>query len=587
MSLKIKKDGLSVEIKIWDFETMETEAIVNPTDGIFFGSGGLDGAIHERAGKELDLACRAFGKLEGGKTVVTEGYQLPVKKIVHVAVPSYKPENMKTMEQCYYSAIQAVSLGENMCRSMMIPLLGIGSRGWGPNESMRCAWKAILQYAEDMGAGYFGQDKLRKIIIACNQKTYDSVKVYRKNMGHLFLKTPEQWYHHGNLFLWEYLKWRLSKYEIVQAIPSAVGVLRIIAKIIVELTSKPLEKGETLYVMKNEEYGKLSGFPIQCDFWLDVAIPLLLENFCDHYEELGLPPMETIEILIGNHQWTIPKDCEYYFNSMRGEKNKVFVLKSIPAEKKKLALKEVGFQYSPAVENALKICFDAHKDQKDNSGLPYVFHPFHLAEQMETEDEICTALLHDVVEDSPYTIEDLKKAGFHETVTDAVALLTHNPDVPYMDYVRAIRKNKVARKVKMADLTHNSDPKRKVIETEWERRRAGKYRIAKAILEDDWYDHYMGHYRKTIPLDDKRLCFLSVFYDLDGIVKKYSLDVEAASDSHTEFGPEAIQIIKKKMGCKNSFPEALSDYFEDHSEWEFRMLLNKCKVKYDVFQYGD
>jgi len=78
MSFKIKKDGFSVEIKIWDFETMETEAIVNPTDGIFSGSGGLDGAIHKRAGKELDLACRRSESWKGAKLWLQKatGFQL-------------------------------------------------------------------------------------------------------------------------------------------------------------------------------------------------------------------------------------------------------------------------------------------------------------------------------------------------------------------------------------------------------------------------------------------------------------------------------------------------------------------------------
>ena len=252
-----------------------------------------------------------------------------------------------------------------------------------------------------------------------------------------------------------------------------------------------------------------------------------------------------------------------------------------------IKMKEVGLQYSPAVDKALKICFDAHKDQRDHGGIPYVFHPFHLAEQMETEDEICTALLHDVVEDSEYTLDNLRMAGFNENVIDAVALLTHDLEVPYMNYIRAIRKNKIARKVKLADLAHNSDPKRKAIETEWEKKRARKYQIAKAILEEDWYDGSLKHYRKRIPLDDKRLYFLSVFYESGGIVKKYSLDVESASDSHTEFGPEAIQVMKEAWGSTNSFPEALSEYLETHSDWNFRNLLTRCNVEHHVFYYGD
>ena len=63
----------------------------------------------------------------------------------------------------------------------------------------------------------------------------------------------------------------------------------------------------------------------------------------------------------------------------------------------------MGIKYTPLTKKAMMICFEIHKNQKDKSGMPYVFHPFHLAEQMETEDEICTALLHDVAEDSDCT----------------------------------------------------------------------------------------------------------------------------------------------------------------------------------------
>ena len=70
--------------------------------------------------------------------------------------------------------------------------------------------------------------------------------------------------------------------------------------------------------------------------------------------------------------------------------------------------------YTDLTKKALKLCFAAHKEQQDKSGLPYVFHPFHLAEQMEDELTTVTALLHDVVEDSPYTLTDLREMGFPE-----------------------------------------------------------------------------------------------------------------------------------------------------------------------------
>jgi (p)ppGpp synthase/HD superfamily hydrolase len=116
--------------------------------------------------------------------------------------------------------------------------------------------------------------------------------------------------------------------------------------------------------------------------------------------------------------------------------------------------------YTPLTKKAMIICFEAHKYQKDKSGLPYVFHPFHLAEQMNDETTTIIALLHDVVEDTDITFDDLKSAGFPEEVTDALRLLTHSPDVPYMDYIANIKNNKSAKEVKLADLRHNSDMSR-------------------------------------------------------------------------------------------------------------------------------
>ena len=89
--------------------------------------------------------------------------------------------------------------------------------------------------------------------------------------------------------------------------------------------------------------------------------------------------------------------------------------------------------YTELTKKALKISFEAHKNQLDKSGMPYVFHPFHLAEQMDDEYSTCVALLHDVVEDTGITLEDLKAQGFPEEVTDAVALMTHDDGTPYFE----------------------------------------------------------------------------------------------------------------------------------------------------------
>ena len=108
--------------------------------------------------------------------------------------------------------------------------------------------------------------------------------------------------------------------------------------------------------------------------------------------------------------------------------------------------------YTPITKKALKLCFEAHKEQVDKSGMPYVFHPFHLAEQMKTEETTVVALLHDLVEDTDYTIEDLMSMGFSKSITDAIALMTHADGVEYMDYVREIKNNPIAKAVKLAEI---------------------------------------------------------------------------------------------------------------------------------------
>lgn len=141
--------------------------------------------------------------------------------------------------------------------------------------------------------------------------------------------------------------------------------------------------------------------------------------------------------------------------------------------------------YTPMTKKALKLCFEAHKDQTDKSGMPYVFHPFHLAEQMPDEISVTVALLHDVVEDTEYTFEDLRQMGFSEEVLAALKLLTHDPSVPYMEYVEQVRHNPIARAVKLADLTHNSDPTRLESMDDRMLTRFEKYAAAKRLLSQE------------------------------------------------------------------------------------------------------
>ena len=139
--------------------------------------------------------------------------------------------------------------------------------------------------------------------------------------------------------------------------------------------------------------------------------------------------------------------------------------------------------YTPDTKKAMRLCFDAHKNQTDKSGLPYVFHPFHVAEQMKDEVTMIVALLHDVVEDTDYTLDDIAAMGFGQDVVEALTLMTHDKNVPYLDYVAKIKDNPVARAVKLADLAHNSDPTRLDVIDEKAKERLDKYQKAIAILK--------------------------------------------------------------------------------------------------------
>lgn len=138
--------------------------------------------------------------------------------------------------------------------------------------------------------------------------------------------------------------------------------------------------------------------------------------------------------------------------------------------------------YTKATIRAMKIAFDAHRGQADRAGIDYVNHPLHIAEQMDTEAETCAALLHDVIEDTDWTIEQLREEGIPKDALDALTLLTHDDEVPYMDYIEAIKANPIAVKVKLADLAHNSDLTRLPEVSVRDLERVGKYEEARRRL---------------------------------------------------------------------------------------------------------
>lgn len=115
--------------------------------------------------------------------------------------------------------------------------------------------------------------------------------------------------------------------------------------------------------------------------------------------------------------------------------------------------------YTELTKKAMLTAYNAHHGQYDKSGFPYIFHPYHLAEQMNDEISVCIALLHDVIEDTCITVQELE-TEFPQEVTEAVKLLTYDGKEDYFDYIRRLKLNPYAKLVKLADLAHNSDQSR-------------------------------------------------------------------------------------------------------------------------------
>ncbi len=150
------------------------------------------------------------------------------------------------------------------------------------------------------------------------------------------------------------------------------------------------------------------------------------------------------------------------------------------------------FKWSEKIKNVMRIAYEAHKDQYDKSGVPYIFHLVSVASAFEDEDAIIVGLLHDYIEDTcrGKDIEEVKQSlidkGLSEIQVEAIVTLTHVKNEPYNAYIQRVAKNSLAAKVKIADIENNSDPERLKFLYKQERDRLmSKYENAKKLLEEE------------------------------------------------------------------------------------------------------
>lgn len=130
---------------------------------------------------------------------------------------------------------------------------------------------------------------------------------------------------------------------------------------------------------------------------------------------------------------------------------------------------------------AFIIMLKAHWKQRDKGNHLYIFHPIRVSKKCESKSAKLVALVHDVIEDNPdYSIEDF--TFLDEEEKEAIALLTHNKEVTYFDYINEVKNNKIAREVKLSDLKDNSNLNRLLTVTDKDIKRLEKYKSAQNKL---------------------------------------------------------------------------------------------------------
>ena len=134
------------------------------------------------------------------------------------------------------------------------------------------------------------------------------------------------------------------------------------------------------------------------------------------------------------------------------------------------------------LEDALILATEAHRGILDKGGACYILHPIRLMGKMETEDERLVALLHDVVEDTEWTLEGLHGKGFSKRVVEAIGCLTRRPNESYEEFIGRSKSNPLARKVKLADIEDNMDVRRLAEINESDLERLRRYQDARHVL---------------------------------------------------------------------------------------------------------
>lgn len=179
---------------------------------------------------------------------------------------------------------------------------------------------------------------------------------------------------------------------------------------------------------------------------------------------------------------TLFQDEKYFQNKLNKVANKVFV--EYPGNDKDLLIEHINSLNINDLEKAILVATYFHSNQVDKGGNPYILHVLSVAMKVKTMKEKIVAILHDILEDTEITKEDLKKLKFSDEIIEAVECLTRQENESYMDFIRRIKTNDLSKSVKIEDLDENMDLRRLDEVTEEDLKRFKKYKKARKILSE-------------------------------------------------------------------------------------------------------
>lgn len=160
-----------------DITTLDVDAIVNAANSSLLGGGGVDGAIHRAAGKELLEECRILGGCKTGEAKITKGYHLKARHVIHTVGPVYsdgRHGEPELLAACYRNSL--ILAEENGLRTVAFPLISTGVYGYPMEEAARIALREIMTFLIKNPA-------FEQVIVACfNRRAHEIVESVKLNM---------------------------------------------------------------------------------------------------------------------------------------------------------------------------------------------------------------------------------------------------------------------------------------------------------------------------------------------------------------------------------------------------------------------